>query len=47
MKDRKIANTKTSISFGRENVDYISDAMENQQFILRGLNEEARLEQVI
>jgi hypothetical protein len=28
--DRKIANTKTSISFGNEKTIYKSDAMENQ-----------------
>lgn len=32
--DRKVANSKTSISFGNEKVAYTSDAMENQRNIL-------------
>jgi hypothetical protein len=30
LNDRKIANTKTSINFGNEKVNYLSDAMDNQ-----------------
>ena len=38
--DRKINNTKTSISFGHEKITYISDAMQNQKLILNASNDD-------
>ena len=38
--DRKINNTRTSISFGHEKIAYISDAMQNQKLILNASNDD-------
>lgn len=38
--DRKINNTRTSISFGHEKITYISDAMQNQKLILNASNDD-------
>lgn len=37
LKERKINNTKTSILFGRDKVDYTSDTQENLRSILQGI----------
>lgn len=42
---RKISNTKTSISFGNETVNYVSDAQENQLKCMGGSNPEERARQ--
>lgn len=41
LKDRKLANTTTSISFGNYHAPYISDAMHEQKKILNGANDPA------
>lgn len=45
MKERKLANTRTSISFGNEHPDYISDAKANQAKAYSGSSTEERAAQ--
>jgi len=47
LKNRKIQNSKTNISFGQEKINYISDAAENQQKILNSSNAADRAEQFL
>lgn len=38
LKERKLANTSTSISFGNEKVNYTSDTKDNQKFAKKGIS---------